>query len=497
MASGAAAAAPAESSAPNSLFRFPVKTRTLLALPGRMSSALLDRPRSASAASFERVYRRHVRDVYRVASGLLGNTQDAEDATQTTFMRAYRALERGERVRNIHAWLLAIARNVCREHFRRNGSHLSLVELDGEATAAPEADGPTATEIRDAMQHLPFNQRFALVLREIEGRSYGEIAAAMELSLPAVETLLFRARRALREQLEASEHDVGCDGIYDLIARQMDGKLSFHERGLLRAHLRSCAPCARLARSERSRRRLMPALAGPLPASLSGAFQAAGGGIVTSKAAALAAAAALAGAGVFVAPHVLPDGSDSAGRAAAQEGVAAESTGSAVDAVSAPSGGLSFTRAAPAQRVAPDAARAAAPGVAEDLAAPVTSGGSPLDTAAPPAASGGGSPAVSAPASDPTPAPTADASSPAPPPAPAADTSSTAPPASPPAAPQPPAVLPSASQQPPRTPPALPPPAAAPGPATPSGETRPGWGYGDENHTHTGPPGAGGANGKP
>src|SRR5918999_2249642 len=80
-----------------------------------MSSALLEKPGAASAASFERLYRRHVRDVYRLAAGLLDNAQDAEDATQTTFLRAYRALERGERVRNVHAWLLAIARNVCRE----------------------------------------------------------------------------------------------------------------------------------------------------------------------------------------------------------------------------------------------------------------------------------------------------------------------------------------------------------------------------------------------
>jgi len=435
-----------------------------------MSSALLDRPRTASAASFERVYRRYVRDVYRVAAGVLGNPQDAEDATQTTFMRAYRALERGERVRNVHAWLLAIARNVCREQFRRNGPALTLVELDGDGAAAPETDGPSATEIRDAMQHLPFNHRLVLVLREIEGRSYNEIATAMELSVPAIETLLFRARRALREQLEASEHAVGCDGIHDLISRQIDGRLSLRERGLLRAHLRSCAECARAARSERSRRRLMPALAGPLPATLSGAFQA-GGGVVASKAAALAVAAALTGAGVFVAPRVLPDDADRARAASPREGVAAETTEFVARGLSSPRADLTLTRTASAKHAAPATVRLSPSGrPAGSTAAPSSSGAAPAGEL--PDAAGSGAPSSS-------------------PPAPG---SGAAPAAGPPAAPpSPPASKPpSAAPPPPSASPAAPP-AGVP----PVGETRPGWGYGDENHEHTGPPGRDGQTGKP
>jgi RNA polymerase sigma factor (sigma-70 family) len=463
-----------------------------------MSSALLDRPRSASAASFERLYRRHVRDVYRVASGLLGNPQDAEDATQTTFMRAYRALERGERVRNVHAWLLAIARNVCREQFRRNGSHLSLVELDADAAAAPESDGPSATEIRDAMRHLPFNQQFVLVLREIEGRSYNEIASAMDLSLAAVETLLFRARRALREQLEASEDGVGCDGMYDLISRQMDGKLSLRERGLLRAHLRSCAACARLARSERSRRRLMPALAGPLPASLSGMFQAGAGGIVTSKAAALVAAAALAGAGVFVAPRVLPDGSDSPGRAAARGGVFAESSEFTVQALSPPRAGVTFAPAGSTQLAAPNAVRASLGSLGGAAATAPLGGATPSGAGAP--GTPAGSPAVpSAPIGNAGTAP-ADASSSAPaagaPPAAASSPASAAAPPAGAASPSPAAPPPPAPPA-PQPPVAQSPPAPSVNPAPPQGETRPGWGYGDQNHTHTGPPGQDGKNDKP
>jgi RNA polymerase sigma factor (sigma-70 family) len=272
---------------------------------------------------FEAVYRTHVRDVYGFSLGMLGNTEDAEDVTQTTFLNAYRALKRGEDVRNLRAWLLAIAHNVCRQRFRTAARRPREVELDPEAAEAfVDEDAPTATEIRSAMRQLSFNQRTVLVLREIEGLSYEQIAQAMGISLSAVETLLFRARRALREQLEAAEHDLGCHAVERLISLQLDGKLSRQDRGLLRAHLRTCAECARLARSQRARKRIMPGLiAVPLPASLSGAFgtvTGGGGGLVTAKVAALAASVALVGAGALVQSGVVPTPGDEPRAVAAQ-----------------------------------------------------------------------------------------------------------------------------------------------------------------------------------
>ena len=265
--------------------------------------------------SFETVYRTHVRDVYGFSLGMLGNADDAEDVTQTTFLNAYRALERGEEVRNLRAWLLTIAHNVCRQRFRTAARRPREVELDPEAVEAlVDEDAPSAAEIRHAMRQLSFNQRTVLVLREIEGLSYEEIAQAMDLSLSAVETLLFRARRALREQLEAAENDLGCHAVEPLISLQLDGKLSRQDKGLLRAHLRTCAECARFARSQRARKRVMPSLvAVPLPAGLSGAFGAGagGGGLVASKVAAVALAAALVGTGALVETGVVNPGRES------------------------------------------------------------------------------------------------------------------------------------------------------------------------------------------
>src|SRR5581483_7369485 len=169
-----------------------------------MAPLLAQRARSDRA--FEKLYQRHAGDVYRYALVVMRNRDDAEDVTQTTFMNAYRAFARGERPRTPQNWLIAIAHNVCRQRFRqlqRQPSE-SPLEEDELAQIAPDDEAPSAEDIRRALSHLAFNQRAALVMRELEGRSYAEIAEVLQVSTSAVETLIFRARRALREQLEGS-----------------------------------------------------------------------------------------------------------------------------------------------------------------------------------------------------------------------------------------------------------------------------------------------------
>jgi RNA polymerase sigma-70 factor (ECF subfamily) len=158
-------------------------------------------------ASFERLYRRHRRDVYGAVLRDLRDPEEAEDVTQTAFLNAYRAMRRGERPEKPRAWLVTIARNVCRRRYRTLAARPQEVSLDPEITAAVlDVDGPTSEEIVDAIRRLPENQRKAILLREIQGRSYAEIAEALDLSLAAVETLIFRARGRLSQELEAAEH---------------------------------------------------------------------------------------------------------------------------------------------------------------------------------------------------------------------------------------------------------------------------------------------------
>jgi RNA polymerase sigma-70 factor, ECF subfamily len=252
--------------------------------------------------AFERLYQKHVGDVYRYALVVLRNPDDAEDVTQTTFMNAYRAFQRGERPRAAQNWLITIAHNVCRQRFRQAQRRPNELPLEDDvADPFPdEEQGPTADDIRRALGHLAFNQRAALVMRELEGRSYQEISEVLGLSLSAVETLIFRARRALREQLEGG---LTCNEAELAVSKQLDGRLGRKEKGQLRAHLRECDECARFARSQRAQRAAIRSLAAiPLPSSLASFFGGGGGAAVVGGG--LAAKAAVVGATAIVATGV-------------------------------------------------------------------------------------------------------------------------------------------------------------------------------------------------
>jgi RNA polymerase sigma-70 factor, ECF subfamily len=240
---------------------------------------LIAQSEHAAERSFEKLYQRHVHAVYRYSLAVLHNEADAEDVTQTTFLSAFRAFQRGERPYRPHNWLIKIAHNVCRQRFRDSSRRPQEVEFDeshAAATTYDDDDVPTAGDIRRALGFLAFNQRAALVMRELEGRSYAEIAQILDLSVGAVETLIFRARRALREQLEGG---LTCEEAELTLSRLDERRLSSSERGALRAHLRECKDCAMLERRQRAQRAALKNLgAVPLPASLAGSFF--GGGAV-------------------------------------------------------------------------------------------------------------------------------------------------------------------------------------------------------------------------
>ena len=142
--------------------------------------------------------------MYRYVYAVLGNRADAEDVTQTTFVNALRALERGERPRKPANWLITIAHNLIRQRFRQQQSRPREVELDREVpTLEADDDGPSMEELVRALQRIPETQREALVLREMEGRSYKEIAAILDVSKSALEIAALPrpplARRGARE----------------------------------------------------------------------------------------------------------------------------------------------------------------------------------------------------------------------------------------------------------------------------------------------------------
>jgi RNA polymerase sigma factor (sigma-70 family) len=162
------------------------------------------RLRRSADPAFEQLYRKHAREVYQYALALTANSADAEDVTQTAFLNAYRAYQRGERPHKPHNWLITITHNVCRMRWRQAGSRPNEIALDeAPEPVALEHERPDLDEVLTALAGLTFNQRAAIVMRELEGRSYQEIAGVLGLSVSAVEALLFRARRSLKVHRKA------------------------------------------------------------------------------------------------------------------------------------------------------------------------------------------------------------------------------------------------------------------------------------------------------
>jgi RNA polymerase sigma factor (sigma-70 family) len=220
-----------------------------------------------ASRAIDDLYRQHGGEVYRYAYAVLGNHADAEDVTQTTFLNAYRALEQGVRPRKPSNWLLTISSNAIKQRFRQEQARPREVELD-ERLAGNEADdeGPSVGELLTALSKIPPQQRQALVLREFEGRSYTEIAEILAVTTSALETLLFRARRSLAEELE---HQLTCTEAQLAVSRSVDGRLGRKERRRLRDHLVECPDCASFARSQqRHRKALRGLMLIPIPLSL-------------------------------------------------------------------------------------------------------------------------------------------------------------------------------------------------------------------------------------
>jgi RNA polymerase sigma factor (sigma-70 family) len=154
------------------------------------------------------LYERYASRLYGFCLHRLGSREEAEDAVQTTFLNAFRGLSRGVVPASESAWLFKIAENVClsrhRAAFRRRRveapGDLAAVE---DTVAAPARADDELIPLEDALAEMPDAQRRALLLREWQGLSYREIAAELEVSQSAVETLIFRARRSLARRLEA------------------------------------------------------------------------------------------------------------------------------------------------------------------------------------------------------------------------------------------------------------------------------------------------------
>lgn len=159
-----------------------------------------------AADALAALYRDHARLVAGICRGMLRDPEEAADAAQQTFLAAHRSLLGGTTPQEPAAWLATIARNECRMRIRkRMAAPLTVLdpELDGRGDTTHQAavERASFSELREAVADLPERQREALLLREVQGLSYDEVARTMEVSPPSVEALLWRARKTVAERV--------------------------------------------------------------------------------------------------------------------------------------------------------------------------------------------------------------------------------------------------------------------------------------------------------
>jgi RNA polymerase sigma factor (sigma-70 family) len=259
--------------------------------------------------AFAAIFRRYQQDLYRYCVAILGDPQDAQDALQNTMVKALAALPGERRQIELKPWLYRVAHNESIELRRRARPTAPLDHAAPAPGAGLEQTAADRNRLRDLLAdlgELPVRQRGALVMRELGGLNFEQIAAALDTSPGAARQVLYEARRSLQQMSDGRE--MTCDAVTALLSEH-DGRVA--RRRDLRAHLRDCADCRRFAEDIRSRGETLAGIA-PL-----GAIAAAGiakGALAGSASMGTATGGGAATAGV--------SGAGSAAGGAAASGVA-------------------------------------------------------------------------------------------------------------------------------------------------------------------------------
>jgi RNA polymerase sigma-70 factor (ECF subfamily) len=180
-------------------------------------AALVARCRTGEQAACEALVAEHQAMVFQLGCHLLGNREEAYDLSQEVFLRVFRTLDRFRADASLKTWIYRITINQAsnRRRFWSRRNRLAQVSLDahvevhGEPTEPSDASSPhrilaskqLAEHLTLALDALPFDQRTVLILREVEGLAYDEIAQALDIAIGTVKSRLTRARQTLRARL--------------------------------------------------------------------------------------------------------------------------------------------------------------------------------------------------------------------------------------------------------------------------------------------------------
>jgi RNA polymerase sigma factor (sigma-70 family) len=234
--------------------RVPMRSKRLLSARG--DDYLVAQIRRGEEAAFEVALERHGPAILSFCRHMLGSPEEAEDALQQTFASAYRDLLRDERPITLKPWLFTIARNRCLSMLRaRREQPAEIQEIPTVGLAEQVERRADLRELLEDLHDLPEEQRAALLLAEAGDLSHAEVAGVLEVEVPQVKALVFRARSGLIGRRDARH--APCEEIREQLANLRGGSL---RRSDLRHHLRVCAGCREYREQVRSQRQMLAAV---------------------------------------------------------------------------------------------------------------------------------------------------------------------------------------------------------------------------------------------
>lgn len=232
---------------------------------GRLLSdeRLTKRAVSGDERAFAAIFRRYHQPLYRFCLAIVGNPEDAQDALQNTMMKVLRALPGEEREIELKPWLYRIAHNESIDLLRRRRQTRELSVEQAAPGYGLAEDVATRERLRRLiadLRELPERQREVLVMRELAGLDFEEIATALSTSGAVARQTLYEARQSLRQMEEGRE--MNCESVMKALS---DGDGRVTRRRDVRAHLRACSDCSSFRDEIKTRQHDLAALS-PLPA---------------------------------------------------------------------------------------------------------------------------------------------------------------------------------------------------------------------------------------
>lgn len=168
-----------------------------------LEKELIEKASKGDLEAFEKIYRLNVDFVYRVSLGLLGNKIDAEDITQEVFIKIYKNLKNFKFRSSLKTWIYRITLNTAISAYRRLKKNKivnyddKLKVVDIKENSADFGEIESKDILNSLLGKLDYKYRICLILRELEGLSYKEIAEALNININTVRTHLMRARKEL------------------------------------------------------------------------------------------------------------------------------------------------------------------------------------------------------------------------------------------------------------------------------------------------------------